>query len=357
MSRALQLARKGLYTTHPNPRVGCVLIRDGRIIAEGWHEVTGGAHAEINALNSASGEVTGASCYVTLEPCCHTGRTPPCTDALVRAGIGKLFAAMSDPNPSVSNQGLSTLEQAGIETDLGLLRSQAQDLNPGFIMRMTLQRPYVRCKLGMSLDGRTALANGDSQWITGEAAREDVQRLRAQSSAVMTGIGTVLVDDPGLNVRDIDLNGRQPLRVVIDPGLKFPASAKMLHLPGRTLIFTTLKERALQARLSDAGAEVIVTGPASETFMDTVLGYLAGEEEINEVLLEAGSKLAGSLLSKGLIDELVLYQAPVLLGDSSKGLFHLPALQSMTDRIQLRLIETRQVGEDMRLTLKVKSKK
>ncbi len=355
MSRALQLARRGLYTTHPNPRVGCVLVKENRVIAEGWHEFAGDAHAEINALNYAKESVAGASCYVSLEPCSHSGRTPPCIDALIEAGISKVIAAMSDPNPYVSGQGLSLLETAGIETASGLLESDARKINPGYIMRMTEKRPFVRCKLAMSLDGRTALANGESKWITGPEARMDVQRLRAQSSAVMTGIGTVLADDPGLDVRKIDLNGRHPLRVVVDPQLKFPASAKMLQLPGRTIIFTGNNDQAAVDALNQTGAEVVFIETGKEEFLKATLKHLAEVEEVNEVLLESGAKLAGSMLTNGLIDELILYQSPVLMGDGARGLFHIPLIQSMQEKIDLVLIDTRQIGTDMRFTLKMKS--
>lgn len=355
MSRALQLARRGLYSTHPNPRVGCVLVRDGRIIGEGWHEIAGGPHAEVNAINNAQADSAGASCYVTLEPCSHTGRTPPCVDALIEAGIEKVIAAMPDPNPLVAGEGLSRLEQAGIETAVGLLQQQAEELNAGYIMRMTQQRPFVRCKLAMSLDGRTALTSGDSKWITGTAARQDVQRLRAQSSAIITGIGTVLTDNPGLNVREVETQGRQPLRVVIDPQLKFPVTAKMLQLPGRTLIFTGSDNNPAIPELHQAGAEIIIVKQPKTHFLKQVLTDLAQREQVNEVLVEAGANLAGSLLSSGLIDELVLYQAPVIIGDDAWGLFHLPPLKRMEERIQFEVLDRRSVGDDWRIKLKVKS--
>ena len=356
MSRALQLARRGLYTTHPNPRVGCVLVKDDRIIAEGWHEYTGGPHAEVNALNNAQADVTDATCYVTLEPCCHSGRTPPCTDALIKAGIKKTIIATLDPNPEVAGQGRDKLEQAGIEVELGLMEMAAAQINRGYIIRRTSGRPLVRCKLAVSLDGRTALADGTSKWITGPEARLDVQRLRAESSAIMTGIGTVLADDPSLNVRDIKKE-RQPLRVIIDPELKFPASAKMLALPGRTLIFTENHDLSLHESLVQSGAEIMSIEAGQTGFLQQVMSHLAGQEEINEVLLETGATLAGSMLNAGLIDELVIYQAPLLLGDSGKGMFHLPELKTMDDRIELVLIDTRQVGKDVRITCKVKRAK
>lgn len=356
MSRALQLARRGLYTTHPNPRVGCILVKNDRVIAEGWHEYTGGPHAEANALKNSSDDVKDATCYVTLEPCCHSGRTPPCTDALIEAGIKKTVAAMLDPNPAVSGQGKDILLQAGIKFDSGLLADQAAELNRGYIMRRTSGRPLVRCKLAVSLDGRTALADGTSKWITGPEARLDVQHLRAQCSAVMTGIGTVLADDPSLNVREINL-ARQPLRVIIDPELKFPVSAKMLGLAGRTLIFTGNHDPLSIESLQQSGADIVQLDADQPGFLQKVLSYLAEKEEINEVLLESGATLAGNMLNAGFIDELIVYQSPHVLGDSARGMFHLPAITDMNGRIELEMIETRQVGKDVRLTYKVKSTK
>lgn len=356
MSRALQLAGRGLYSTHPNPRVGCILVKDDRIIAEGWHEYTGGPHAEVNALRNTQSDVAGAACYVTLEPCCHSGRTPPCTDALIKAGIKKTIAAMLDPNPAVAGRGQDRLLQAGIEFESGLLATQAAELNRGYIMRRTAGRPLVRCKLAVSLDGRTALADGASKWITGPEARLDVQRLRAESSAVMTGIGTVLADDPSLNVREIE-SDRQPLRVIVDPDLKFPASAGMLGLPGRTLIFTGNGDQLLREPLERSGAEIVQVDAEPAGFLPQVLNYLAEREEVNEILLESGARLAGSMLDAGLIDELIVYQAPLLLGDGARGMFHLPAISTMSDRIELEITDTRRVGKDVRITCKVKSTK
>lgn len=353
MSRALQLARRGLYTTHPNPRVGCVLVREHHIIAEGWHRQTGGPHAEIHALNAAGDNARGADCYLTLEPCSHTGKTPPCVDALIRAGVRRVVIAAIDPNPRVSGQGLEVLNQAGIVTETGLMETEAQALNRGFEMRMRAGRPYIRCKLAMSLDGRTALADGNSRWITGDAARADVQRLRARSSAIMTGIDTVVADDPALTVRDIDTLGRQPLRVVLDRKLRMPDTAKMLALPGETLVFTVYgcpdKERAM----TESGTAVIrINGSGEKDFLVAVMRYLAREKEVNEVLVESGPTLAGNLLRAGLIDELIVYIAPVLLGPDARGLFNLPAIKSMTERVQLEFTDIRMVGKDVRITLK-----
>ena len=352
MSRALQLARHGLYTTHPNPRVGCVIVKDGKIIAEGWHQQTGGPHAEVHALNNASNTAKGADCYLTLEPCAHTGKTPPCTDALIKAGVRRVVIAAIDPNPKVSGKGVEILNKTGIITETGLLEIQSRSLNKGFEMRMQSGRPYVRCKLAMSLDGRTALADGKSQWITGTAARADVQRLRAQSSAIMTGINTVLADDPGLTVRDIDTMGRQPLRVILDRRLRIPKDAKLLSLPGKTIVFTVYGCPDKEKAMVKAGTEIVrIDSSGEKDFLVGVMRFLAHEKEVNEVLVESGSTLAGSLLQAGLIDELIIYTAPVLLGHEARGLFNLPGIQSMTDRTQLKFTDIRMVGEDCRITL------
>lgn len=356
MSRALQLARRGINSSQPNPRVGCVIVRDNTIIGEGWHEFAGGPHAEINALAELSGKAEGARCYVTLEPCSHQGRTGPCTAALIEAGLTSVFAAMLDPNPLVAGQGIEKLDQAGIETRSGLLQVEAGRLNQGFIMRMTEKRPFVRCKLAMSLDGRTALASGESKWITESAAREDVQKLRAASAAIMTGIGTVLMDDPGLDVRSIDIGERQPLRIILDRKLRLPTSAKMLLLAGRTLVFTHNTDKTRKQELQSAGAEIVVVKDGEKNFLIAVMQYLAEQEEVNEVLLEAGAELSGALLEQGLIDEFIIYQAPVLMGDKAKGLFHLPSIETMKDKLELEIIDRRMVGRDQRMTFKVNRK-
>jgi diaminohydroxyphosphoribosylaminopyrimidine deaminase/5-amino-6-(5-phosphoribosylamino)uracil reductase len=358
MARALRLAERGLYTTDPNPRVGCVLVREGAVVGEGWHDRAGGPHAEIVALELAGERARGATAYVTLEPCCHHGRTPPCSDALVRAGVKRVVAAMPDPNPRVAGKGLEQLAQAQIEVESGLLAAQAEALNPGFVMRMRHGRPMVRCKLAMSLDGRTAMASGESKWITGEAARQDVHRLRARSSAIVTGIGTVLADDPSMTVRLSDPvpdgKGRQPLRVVLDPHLSMPETARMLSLPGRTLIVTATDEPALQETLAQAGAEVLSL-PARADAIDLpgLLAHLAAEE-VNEVLLETGATLSGAMLKAGLIDELVLYVAPHLMGDGARGLFHLPELRKMDERIELEIFDVRSIGRDWRFQARVR---
>jgi diaminohydroxyphosphoribosylaminopyrimidine deaminase/5-amino-6-(5-phosphoribosylamino)uracil reductase len=349
MSRALTLARRGLYTTDPNPRVGCVLVRDGEIVGEGWHERAGESHAEVNAIQQAGDKARGATAYVTLEPCCHTGRTPPCTQALVDAGVIRVVAAMEDPNPLVAGRGLAALADADIKVENGLLRSEAEKVNPGFISRMRLKRPYVRIKLAISLDGKTAMANGESKWITGDAARADVQRLRARSSAILTGSGTVLSDDPSLNVRDVDI-GRQPLRVIVDANLSTPETAKMLKLDGSTLIATATEEPDLSEMLIGAGAEIILL-PAGPNKVDlpALMQHLAAQE-VNELLVEAGSTLCGSLLESKLVDELVIYLAPHIMGHDARGMFRLPALENMADRVSLNISDVRAVGKDWRIT-------
>ncbi|MBK8750492.1 MAG: bifunctional diaminohydroxyphosphoribosylaminopyrimidine deaminase/5-amino-6-(5-phosphoribosylamino)uracil reductase RibD [Candidatus Competibacteraceae bacterium] len=348
MARALTLARRGLYSTDPNPRVGCVLVREGAIVGEGWHQRAGEPHAEVNALNAAGALAGGATVYVTLEPCCHHGRTPPCTDALLNAGISRLVAAMPDPNPQVAGRGLAILRDAGVTVDCGLLEAEAQALNPGFIQRMTMNRPFVRVKLAMSLDGRTALASGESQWITGEAARQDVQRLRARSSAILSGIGTVLADDPGLNVRLPEAT-RQPLRVMLDSNLRTPPTAQILRLPGSVLIFTAVADPVTQAPLRAVGAEIIVV-PRTGQGLDlrAVMAELA-RRECNEIHVESGPTLAGALLQAGLVNELVIYIAPLLLGDKARGLFQLPELARMNERTELEILDMRAVGKDWRV--------
>lgn len=353
MVRALRLAERGLYTTDPNPRVGCVLVRDGEIVGEGWHERAGGPHAEIRALTQAGERARGATAYVTLEPCCHHGRTPPCSDALIRAGVTRVVAAMADPNPRVAGQGLAQLAAAGMAVESGVLQAQAEALNPGFIMRMRRGRPFVRCKLAMSLDGRTAMASGESKWITAEAARHDVQHLRARSSAIMTGIGTVLADDPSLTVRLEGVDTRQPLRVVVDSRLRIPPKARLLDAPGRTMIATAAQEPLRDAALIRDNVSIMARpAPQGGVDLSAVMAYLA-EQEVNEVLVEAGPTLSGALLQAELIDELIIYMAPHLMGGAARGLFHLPELVSMDQRIGLEILDIRAVGRDWRITATV----
>lgn len=351
LAHALQLAERGLFTTDPNPRVGCVLVRDGVIVGEGWHERAGEPHAEVLALRAAGEQARGATAYVTLEPCSHHGRTPPCADALIAAGVTEVVVAMQDPNPQVAGGGLAKLNAAGIQTRKGVLAVQAEALNPGFISRMRHGRPYVRCKLAMSLDGRTAMASGESKWITGAEARADVQRLRARSSAIMTGIGTVLADDPSLNVRIDDVDAaRQPLRVVLDHELRMPPTARMLKLTGKTLIFAVSEAEPPREALLAAGAEIVLLEPHDgRLLLKDVLKVLA-VREINEVLVEAGATLSGALLAAGLIDELLIYMAPHLMGDGARGLFHLPGILAMDQKLALDVQDIRKVGNDWRIT-------
>lgn len=352
MARALQLARYGLYTTHPNPRVGCVLVRDGQIVGEGWHERAGQPHAEVLALRAAGGRAQGATAYVSLEPCAHHGRTPPCAEALVAAKVAKVIAAMVDPNPLVAGQGLQRLQVAGIETASGLLSAEAHALNPGFMSLMERQRPFVRIKMAMSLDGRTAMASGESVWITGEAARRDVQFWRAQAGAILTGIDTVLMDQPKLNVRltaqELGINGevRQPVRVVLDSKLRFPLEAALLKTAGQVLIYTCSTDEAKITLLQNLGVQVRqFTGNRLD--LTEVLRALAADG-INEVHIEAGATLSGQFIEQGLADELVLYMAPHLMGSSARPLFNLPLVQ-MAERYALSIRDIRAVGQDWRI--------
>ena len=353
MSRALQLAKKGIYTTAPNPNVGCVLVKGGEVVGEGWHEKAGEAHAEINALKQAGGKAEGATAYVTLEPCCHQGKTPPCSDALIKAKVTRVVTAMIDPHSKVAGQGLKQLESAGIFVEHGLLEEQAKELNLGFIKRMQKRLPYVRCKLAMSLDGRTAMASGESKWITSSAAREDVQRLRAKSSAILTGVGTVLADDPSMTVR-LDGIDSQPIRVVVDTNLSMPTNAKMLKEKGQTVLMTCSADEHIAQALKDAGADIhMMPYCNSSVDLKSVLQQLS-DMQINDVLLETGATLSGAMLQAGLIDELIIYMAPVLMGNDARGLFALPGLESMQDKIELDIIDYRLVGKDVRITAKVK---
>ena len=378
MARALELAERGLETTHPNPRVGCVIARDEEIVGEGWHERAGEPHAEINALRAAGPKAAGATAYVTLEPCSHHGRTPPCVDALIAARPARVVFALEDPNPRVSGRGAEALRRAGVAVESGLLATEAAELNPGFLKRMRTGRPWVRVKLAMSLDGRTALANGASQWITGPAARDDVQRWRARSSAILTGIGTVLADDPRLDVRlPAPPSGRprlQPLRVVLDARLQTPPSARMLTTRGGVLILTAANQgendaerAARRSQLLERGAvieEVAVSeaGTGAGGHAATAAGTIRlslpdvldrlGRREINELWVEAGARLAGRLLDESLVDELVLYMAPKLLGSNARPLADIADVPQLKDARQLTIVDTRQIGEDLRIMLR-----
>lgn len=352
MAHALQLARRGLYTTHPNPRVGCVLVRDQRIVGEGWHERAGQPHAEVYALQQAQERAQGATAYVTLEPCSHFGRTPPCADALVQAGVSRVITAMVDSNPLVAGQGLARLQAAGIHTASGLLAAEARALNRGFISAMERKRPWVRIKMAMSLDGRTAMASGESVWITGEAARRDVQFWRAQAGAVLTGIDTVLMDKPQLNVRlnanDLDITGdvRQPMRVVLDSQLRFPMDAPLLNTAGKVLIYTGSSDQTKIEQLQKLGVQVRQFAGA-RLDLKAVLSALV-LDGINEVHVEAGATLTGALIEQGLADELVLYMAAHLMGSDARALFNLP-LATMAERYALSIQDIRAVGKDWRI--------
>ncbi len=358
MAEAVQLARRGIYSTHPNPNVGCLIVAGGEVLGRGWHRRAGEPHAEVYALQEAGERARGATVYVTLEPCSHSGRTPPCADALVEAGVARVVVAMQDPNPQVAGQGIKRLRKAGISVESGLLEAQARELNPGFISRMERGRPWLRVKLAASLDGRTAMASGESRWISGPEARQDVQRWRARSSAVMTGTGTVISDDPSLNVRleASQLYGveplRQPWRVVLDSQLRLSPGARLLSLPGETLVMTVSGNTAARSALEKAGATVcLVEAHNGQPSPQAVLAELAARE-MNEVLLECGPTLAGAFMAAGLVDELVLYLAPHLMGDGARGLFHLPGLEKMQDRIALQWQDIRRVGDTLRLTLR-----
>jgi diaminohydroxyphosphoribosylaminopyrimidine deaminase / 5-amino-6-(5-phosphoribosylamino)uracil reductase len=347
MARALQVAERGLWSTSPNPRVGCVLVQSGQIVGEGWHETAGQAHAEVHALRAAGNKARGATAYVTLEPCSHTGRTPPCAEALIAASVSRVVAAMADPNPLVAGRGLAMLRAAGIEVASGLLEKEARELNIGFVSRMTRARPWLRLKAAASLDGKTALNNGVSQWITGPAARLDGQRWRARACAILTGIGTVRDDDPQLNVRELD-TPRQPLRVVVDSRLETPLGARILQ-GGPVLIAGAVENPEKTALLRSTGAEVLILpNAAGKVELKDLLAVLA-QRGINEVHAEAGFKLNGSLLREGLVDELLLYLAPCLIGHAASGLFNLPELTSLGGKRHLQIHDLRQIGEDIRL--------
>lgn len=352
MARALALAERGKYSADPNPRVGCVIVREGQVVGEGWHRRAGDAHAEIEALQCAAALASGSTVYVTLEPCSHTGRTGPCAPVLVQAGVSRVVIAMQDPNPRVGGNGKHILEKAGVQVETGLLADEATTLNAGFVSRMTRGRPRVTIKLGASLDGRTAMASGESQWVTSIDAREDVQRLRAESSAVLTGAGTVLADDPSLNVRSekYETGGRQPLRVLIDSRLRTPPSARVLSLPGNTLIVCAGDEASPSADALMAAGAGILSFPGSDRRVDLDrLLFELGERECNDVLVEAGPCLAGSFVREGLVDQFVFYLAPSLLGSAARGMFDLPGLEKMADKVQLEFVEVRSVGPDLRV--------
>ena len=349
MTLALQWAAKGLYTTSPNPRIGCVIVKDGRVVGAGVTQAAGHDHAEIQALKDAAAQghdVRGATAYVTLEPCYHHGRTPPCSDALVRAGLGRVVAAMEDPNPLVAGQGMAKLAAAGIAVSSGLLADAAHELNIGFFSRMRRGLPWVRMKSAASLDGMTALHNGQSQWITGPEARADGHAWRARACAILTGIGTVKADDPQLNVRAVD-TPRQPRRIVVDSRLDIDPAARVLA-GGGTWIAAAVPNAAKEAALRAAGAEMIMLPNAAGKVDLAELMRELGRRQINELHVEAGAKLNGSLIREGCVDELLLYVAPTLLGEA-QGMFALPALTSLAQQRRLKFHEVRQIGDDLRI--------
>lgn len=347
MARALRLAELGLYSTTPNPRVGCVIVKNGEVVGEGWHRKAGEAHAEVHALRAAGDAARDATAYVTLEPCSHYGRTPPCAEALIAAGVSRVVVAMQDPNPLVAGRGLSMLSGAGITAECGVLEIEARELNIGFVSRMTRGRPWLRMKTAASLDGKTALENGVSQWITSPAARQDGHRWRARACAILSGIGTVRDDDPQLNVRGVE-TARQPLKVVVDTRLELPLQAKLLH-GGGVLVATASDDVARAAALREQGAEIVCLPNADGRVNLPALMQELGRRGINEVHVEGGFRLNGALLAAGLIDELLLYLAPCFIGDVARGLFDLPGLESLTGKHQLSVRDLRMVGPDIRV--------
>ncbi|WP_263081880.1 bifunctional diaminohydroxyphosphoribosylaminopyrimidine deaminase/5-amino-6-(5-phosphoribosylamino)uracil reductase RibD [Endozoicomonas sp. Mp262] len=362
MARAIRLASRGKWTTMPNPRVGCVIVRNGEITGEGWHQWAGEGHAEVHALAMAGKNARNATAYVSLEPCSHYGRTPPCAKALIKAGVTRVIAAMQDPNPSVAGRGLAMLKEAGIEVHSGLLEAEARKLNLGFIKRMETGRPLVKAKLAMSMDGRTAMASGESQWITGSDARRDVQQLRAASCAIITGVGSILHDDSSLTLREEQLGlpdaraicKRQPLRVVVDSRLRTPVLSKVISGPGHCLIVATSGAAEKKKALEQAGAEVLIQEEMTEHVCLTSLIDELGRRGCNEVLLETGATLAGAMLQEQLIDELYIYMAPLLMGSCARPLFQLP-FETMAEKQPMTICDIQAVGNDWRITAKPKT--
>lgn len=363
MAEALKLARKGRFTTTPNPNVGCIIVDDnGQVVGEGWHHQAGTPHAEVHALREAGDKARGATAYVTLEPCSHYGRTPPCADALVKAGVKRVVAAMEDPNPLVAGNGMRKLAAAGVEVSSGLMADEAASINRGFLSRITRKRPFVTLKLAASLDGKTALNNGDSKWITGPLAREDVQRHRAEHCAILSGSGTVLADDPSLNVRYDELGCarnlideqalRQPMRVILDGRNQLTGDLRMYTLPGDTLVINNAHHDALPAHVQQWQAR----SNGNKLDLNEVMQEL-GRRQINSLWVEAGGRMAGALLQENLVDELILYIAPKLMGHDSQGLFALPALTKMADAYALQWRDIRQIGDDLKITAGVTTPK
>ena len=347
MAQALRLAERGLFSTSPNPRVGCVLVKNGVVVGEGWHERAGEAHAEVHALAAAGAAACGATAYVTLEPCSHHGRTPPCADALIAAGVARVVAAMADPNPQVAGRGLEKLRAAGVDTACGLMEAQARELNIGFVSRMQCGRPWLRLKAAASLDGKTALNNGQSQWITGAEARLDGHRWRARACAILTGIGTIRSDDPQLNVRGVD-TARQPLKIVVDSRMELPLTARVIE--GAPLLLVVAQGNVSKAaELQGRGVEILCLPNAEgKVDLNLLLQELA-KRGINEVHAEGGAGLNGALLQVRLVDELLFYLAPCLLGNAAMGLFQLPELSNLDEKRALKVMDLRQIGNDIRV--------
>ncbi|BBP45700.1 riboflavin biosynthesis protein RibD [Thiosulfatimonas sediminis] len=371
MQQALDLALKGRYSTKPNPAVGCVLVRDHVVLAEGWHQKAGQPHAERVALANAAAQgvdVKGATAYVTLEPCSHHGRTPPCADGLIEAKVSRVVIGMLDPNPLVAGQGVQRLEAAGIEVLVGVLAEQAEALNCGFLQRMRDGLPYVRVKIAASLDGRTAMADGTSQWITGAQARLEVHKMRAQAGAVIIGIGTVLMDDPSMTVRlttqqlnelGLSSEGVHPLRVVLDPHLSMPLQAKMLQLPGRTILMTSKESvesnPAMVEQLLAQRAEIVAVAAQDDRLdIESILHYLADEEQINDVMVETGAVAAGAFVESGYVNEIHAFIAPLLMGHQARPMFELPSVQQMADKLSFTIQQMDKLGDDIRLILTAK---
>lgn len=367
MGRALALATKGIYSTKPNPAVGCVIVKDDHVIGEGWHQKAGEPHAERMALAEVAQAdlLLGATAYVTLEPCSHHGKTPPCADALIAAGVGRVVVAMQDPNPLVAGNGIKRMQESGIDVQVGLMQARAEQINKGFVHKMRTNMPYVRLKMASSVDGRTAMHNGESQWITGAESRTEVHRMRAQAGALITGIGTVLADDPSLTVRlseqqlsEMNLSEQtcHPLRVVLDPNLSTPETAKMLSAPGRTIIMTSKESAQNNTAVVDVlyskGAEVVAVSAVDEKLdIESILSYLAQVEHINDVMVESGAIVAGAFMQSGYVNELHSFIAPTLMGHAAKPMFVLNGLESMQDKLMFTMKSVDRFGDDLRILL------
>jgi len=351
MARALQLAVKGVNTSHPNPAVGCVIVNDGKVVGEGWHQNAGGPHAEIMALKSAGSAARGATMYVTLEPCCHQGKTPPCTRAVIKSGIARVVTALEDPNPLVNRAGISALQQAGIDVLCGVGQNQAKQINRGFLKRVTTGIPWVTLKIATSLDGKTAMDSGESQWITGSAARRDAHRLRASSSAILTGVGTVLRDDPSMTARSEGVQ-RQPHRIILDTNLSTPVEANIFNGDGKVVLLTTVTDEESIPPYDPRKTEVISFEEVRGRIDLYQVVKILGEKEYNSILLEAGSRLSGSMLRAGLVDEIVVYMSPDLLGSDARDMFSIGGMQFLSDRIAFEFESVIAVGRDMKVTLR-----